>query len=425
VPSPATLDRAFIAAAIGLLLAGCGGTSASPGNPATDFPAYPPGGLACAGSTAAFANGLLIGYAGDLATVGTDGFALRYQYLAGVLAPDPDCLSPTRTDAKNCGTAWWGTWQWDALPPGRFVTDFADATSSAGLLPMFTYYLVLPAAQARLGIAEGTPEVTVAAADVAFMTAYLDDFRFFLQKLGSRRAIVHVEPDFWGYAQHAARVAGTDATGLAAAVASANAADCAGLPDTIAGLGQCLVAMARKHAPNALVSLHASAWASGFDCVSNTMASLDVAAEAVKTADFLLACGAGGADLVTFDISDRDAGWYATQGRNSWLDAGDTTLPTFAQAFRWSSALTARLAKPGLWWQVPLGNRFMANRCDGWQDNKLDYFFDHPDRVAASGAVGVAFGSGASCQTSPETDGGRLKARARALLGAGGQPLCR
>ena len=172
------------------------------------------------------------------------------------------------------------------------------------------------------------------------------------------------------------------------------------------------------------MSLHASAWASGYDCVSNTSASLDVAAEARATADFLAACGAGGADLITFDISDRDAGWYATQGRNSWLDATDTALPTFAQAFRWSAALTARLGLPGLWWQVPLGNPYLPNRCDGWQDNKLDYFLDHPDRVAASGAVGVAFGSGAICQTSPETDGGRLVARARALLAAGGQPLC-
>jgi hypothetical protein len=415
---------ALLAAALILPGSGCGGASKAPADPATGFPPYPPGPLACAGKATPFASTLQVGYAGDLARVGTTGFALRYQYLAGVLAPDPGCLSPTRTDAKGCGTAWWGTWQWDAHPPGEFVTGFADATSSAGLLPMFTYYLLFPAAQARLGIAEGTPEVTVAATDLAFMTAYLDDFRFFLRKLGTRRAVVHVEPDFWGYAQHAARDAGTGAAGLPAAVASANPADCAGTPDTIAGLGQCMVAMVRRHAPNALVSLHASAWASGFDCVSNTMASLDVAAEAVKTADFLRACGAAGADLVTFDLSDRDAGWYATQGRNSWLDASDTALPTFRQAFAWSSALTARLARPGLWWQVPVGNLLLPNRCDGWQDNKLDYVFDHPDRVAASGAIGVAFGAGATCQTSPETDGGRLVARARALQAAGGQPLC-
>jgi len=41
----------------------------------------------------------------------------------------------------------------------------------------------------------------------------------------------------------------------------------------------------------------------------------------------------------------------------------------------------------------------------------------------ASGAVGMAFGSGATCQTSPETDGGHLAARAAALAAKGGQPL--
>jgi hypothetical protein len=413
-----------LALASAVLLAGCGQATLTPVDPATGFAPYPPGPLPCAGKAAPFATALQLGYSGDLATVGTTGFALRYQYLAGELAPDPGCLSPSRPNAVGCGTAWWGTWQWDALPPGQFVASFADATSAAGLRPMFTYYVLLPAAQARLGIAEGTPEATLEASDVAFMTAYLDDFRFFLRKLGTRPALIHVEPDFWGYAQQAARAAATDAHGLAAAVASANPADCAGQENSIAGLGRCLVAMVRSHAPNALVSLHASAWASGFDCVSNTMASLDVAAEARKTADFLAACGAGGADLVTFDISDRDAGWYATQGRNSWLDATDLALPTFAQAFRWSAALTARLGLSGLWWQVPLGNRDLPNRCDAWQDNKLDYFLDHPDRVAASGAVGVAFGAGATCQTSPQTDGGRLVARAKALLAAGGQPLC-
>jgi hypothetical protein len=83
--------------------------------------------------------------------------------------------------------------------------------------------------------------VTVAARDAAFMARYLDDFRFLLRQLGTHPAILHVEPDFWGYAQHAARAAGTNASGLPAAVASANAADCAGYPDTIAELGRCLV----------------------------------------------------------------------------------------------------------------------------------------------------------------------------------------
>jgi len=362
---------------------------------------------------------LVVGYAGDVAAVGHAGFQVRYQYLAGVLAPDPACLDLARAKAEGCGTAWWGTWQSDQEPPGQFVPAFVGATAAAGLRPMFTWYVLFPAAQNRLGIGEGTPEVTVAARSRAFMTAYLADFRFFLQRLGSAPAIVHVEPDFWGYAQHAARAAGVDAHGLPAAVASANPTDCGAAEDSIAGLGRCMISMVRAYAPNALVSLHGSSWASGYDCVSNQGVSLDVAAEARKTADFLLAAGSDGADLVVVDLSDRDAGWYQTQGRNSWLDPTDATLPTFTQAFTWSRALADRSGKKVLWWQLPVGNMALANTCDHWKDNKLDYFFDHPERVEASGAAGMLFGSGATCQTSPETDGGHLKARAAALAATG------
>jgi len=412
------------------LLAACGGRR---GPSATDFPAYPPGPLPCAGHAAPFAASLQVGYAGDLATVGAEGFGLRYQYLAGVLAPDAACLDPGRARAVGCGSGsdWWGTWQDLQRPPGQFARDFVSANQAAGLTPMFTYYLLLPAARQRLAIGEGAPEVTVAARDLAFMTAYLADFRFFLRQVGSARAIVHVEPDFWGYAQHAATSAATDAHGLPARVASANPTDCAGQEESIAGLGRCMISMVRAYAPGALVSLHGSAWASGFDCVSNTAPGLDVAAEAARTADFLAACGAASGDLVVIDLSDRDAGWYQRQkpSRNSWLDPTDSALPTFAQAFGWSRALAARLGRPALWWQVPVGNMSRANSCDAqghgaYQDDKLDYFLDHPDRVAASGAVGVAFGGGADCQTTPENDGGRLVARARALSAAGGQPLC-
>jgi hypothetical protein len=259
------------------------------------------------------------------------------------------------------------------------------------------------------------------------MTAYLDDFRFFLRQLGSAPAVVHVEPDFWGYAQHAAQAAGVDAHGLVAAVSSANPTDCSSAEDSIAGLGRCMVSMVRAYAPSALVSLHGSAWASGFDCVSNRSTSLDVAAEARKTADFLLAAGADCADLLVVDLSDRDAGWYQRQAppRDSWLDATDAALPTFAQAFTWSKALAGRAQKKVLWWQLPVGNMSLGNTCGAWQDNKLDYFFDHPDRVAASGAAGMAFGSGATCQTDPDSDGGHLRARAAALAATGGQPLAR
>jgi hypothetical protein len=130
------------------------------------------------------------------------------------------------------------------------------------------------------------------------------------------------------------------------------------------------------------------------------------------------------ADLVVVDMADRDAGYTASIGERTWLDATDTTLPTFAQAFRWSRALSDQAAKPILWWQLPVGNMGLSNAPGGWQDNRVEYFFAHPERVAASGAVGMAFGAGADGQTTPDSDGGTLWARAAALGAAGGQPLC-
>jgi hypothetical protein len=405
------------------LAGGCGG-GAGPGPTGTTGPSGPAT-LLCAGTAPSLPAHLAVGYSGALPLSGSGGFDLRYQYLAGVLAPDPACLAPGRAKAEGCGTEWWGTWQWDQLPPGRFVSDLVSATAAAGLRPMFTYYLLLPAAQRWLGISEGAPEVTVAMRDRAFMTAYLDDFRFFLRQVGSAPAVIHIEPDLWGYAQGAARDAGVDAHGLMAAVASANPTDCSAAEDSVAGLGRCMISMVRTYAPGALVSLHGSAWASGIDCVSNRSASIDVAAEARRTADFLLGAGGNCADLVVVDLSDRDAGWYQVQvpPRDSWLDATDATLPSFTQAFAWSRALADRAGKKVLWWQVPVGNMSLGNACGAWQDNKLDYFFDHPDRVVAGGAAGMAFGSGATCQTDPDSDGGHLRGRAAALAGTGGQPL--
>jgi hypothetical protein len=383
----------------------------------------PPEPLQCQGAASSLADHLLVGYAGDLSVARGGGFDLRYQYLAGGLfdggAPCASCASGCTAAGTPCdngsgGCGWWGCWQDDRDPPGQFVTGFAAETAGAGLIPWITYYEELQAS----GLAEGTAQLA-ALDDPAFMTRYYADVRFLLGRLAGGAAFLHLEPDLWGYLQHRA----ASPAAIPARVGSVNP-DCAGLPETAGGFGRCLVAMARLHAPSVKVGLHASPWASGSDCVSNALASLDVAAEGRRTADFLLACGGGQADFVAADLSDRDAGWYQTVGRDSWLDATDRTLPSFAQALTWSRAVAERMGVPIVWWQVPVGNMALANVSGAWQDNKLDYLFDHPERVVAGGAVGMAFGAGAGGQTTPMSDGGHLAARARALAARGGQPLC-
>ena len=362
----------------------------------------------------------------DDPTAAAAPFDLRYVYISGGLfdgnAPCTSCATNCSSKGTTCansgpGCAWWGCYQYDQDPPGEYVRDFVSAAAKATppQTPMFTYYEILQAS----GVAEGSAEVTSAATSTQTMTRYFADWRFLLQQVGSARAILHIEPDFWGYAeQH-----GSDPTMEAAAVASANSTDCSSMPNTIAGMGQCMIAMVRKYAPNALVGLHASAWSTNTDVSLNTSASLDVAGQAKKTAAFLAACGESGADLVIVEASDRDAGYYQSQGKDTFWDATNATLPDFHQDFAWVTALTEALGKPALYWQIPLGNANQNNTTNHWKDNRVDYFFAHPDELAAAHAIGAAFGAGDGNQTLPETDGGNLVAKMKAYVAAGGQAL--
>jgi len=274
--------------------------------------------------------------------------------------------------------------------------------------------------------------VTQAAPSTTLMTRYYADWRFLLQQIGQQKALLHIEPDFWGYA----RLAGSP-TALAAAVASANPTDCGALPNTIAGMGQCMIAMVRKYAPNALVGLSSSAW----NISSNTNKSVDVTTDAKAVAAFLAACGQSSADFVVVETSDRDAGYYQiSQGTNKWWDATDTTLPDYAQDLAWVKALTEALGTPALYWQTPIGNASQSNTTDHYQDNRVDYFFGgsaagvqstapttipaHWSALAAAHVIGVAFGAGAGAQTTPETDGGYLISKTKTYVSGGGQPLC-
>jgi hypothetical protein len=400
---------------------------------------HPPGGGgngtgSCLGSDLLASLGkshLLVGFSGDDAVATQAQFDLRYLYLAGGLpdgtGPCASCAAGCASGGQSCansnpnGCAWWGCWQYDRDPPGSYATGFMGRTRADGEIPMFTYYLILQASR----VAEGSPEVTVAARDAAFMARYLADWRFALQKIGGTVALLHLEPDFWGYAQQL----GSSAHALPAAVASANPGDCAEYEDSIAGLGRCMIHMARKYAVNAKVGLHASGWATGVDVLYNDDPSLDVAGQAVKVGAFLRECGAADGDFVVVEMSDRDAGWYqlgapAGQRRNAWWDATNATLPSFHQDFTWARALAESVGKPLLWWQVPLGNMGQNDTAGHWKDNRVQYFFDHSAELAQAHGFGIAFGPGADAQTTPSTDGSYLVDRTRAHAAAGGTPLC-
>ena len=370
-------------------------------------------------------NHVLAGASMEDTTAATVKADLRYQYLSGGIfdgsSPCTSCATGCTTNGTSCantvGCAWWGCWQYDQDPPGAYVRNFVSTAKSNGQIPMFTYYQILQAS----GVAETSSAEMGAANNAAFMARYFADFRFVLQNIGSDAALVHIEPDFWGYAEQV----NSNPHSIPAAVASANATDCASSENSIAGLGNCMIAMARKYAPKVRIGLHGSGWGTNMDVLSNSSASFNVPAEAKKLADFLVACGAATGDFIVVDASDRDAGYYQqTQGRNTWWDATNATLPDFTQAFTWAKALAEEAGVGVLWWQLPVGNMNLPNQTNAWKDNRVDYFFGHTADLAASHSIGMAFGAGDGNQTTPESDGGNLLSKLNAYAASGGQAYC-
>jgi hypothetical protein len=358
------------------------------------------------------------------ATAAKAPFDGRYLYLSGGLfdgtAPCASCATGCTAGGGSCvggACVWWGCWQYDQDPPGQYVINFVGANEKASprQIPMFTYYEELQAS----GLNEGSSQVA-AINDAAFLTRYLADWRFVLQKIGTHAALLHIEPDFWGYVEQS----NSDPHKVPAKVTTANATDCAGYENSAAGFAKCMIHMVRVYAPNAKVGLHASAWGTNFDVFGNSDAKLDVPGEAKKMATFLTALGAGDGDFIVADPSDRDAGYYQSINRDTWWDDTNAALPNFHQAFTWTKALAETMNLPVILWQIPVGNMSQNNTTDHYQDNRLDYFFAHMDEVVAAHVVGLFFGAGMGGMTTPETDGGNLVSKTTAYRAAGGAKVC-
>lgn len=358
---------------------------------------------------------MIMGASMEDATASAAAFDARYLYLSGGLFDGTDacssCASGCNAGGRSCkggACGWWGCWQYDQDPPGAYVRDFVMKSKAQNQIPMITYYELLQAS----GLAEGKAQVA-AANDAAFMRRYFADFAFVLKQIGNEVALIHIEPDFWGYVQQT----NSDPAAIPAKIASASG-ECQGFANNLGGMGRCMIAMVRKYAPNARVGLHGSGWGTNYDVLANTNPNFDVAGEARKLGNFLLAEGAGDSDFVVVDASDRDAAWYDTQGQKTWWDDTNKTLPNFKQAFAWAKVLAETVGKPIVWWQVPVGNMQLANTSQRWKDNRLDYFFDHPSEIAAAHGAGALFGAGNDEQTTPETDGKHLIARMKTYAGA-------
>jgi hypothetical protein len=179
----------------------------------------------------------------------------------------------------------------------------------------------------------------------------------------------------------------------------------AGYANTAAGFGAALIHLRNVFAPNVQLAVHASMWSSGIDLSSDTSPNVDAAAEADKTAAFLMSTGSW--DLVFNDVDDHDAGWWDAQGDDNqyfthWWDPTNQVFPNFQRYLDWVSELHAKTGLPQVAWQVPIGNQYyltMNNTCGHYQDNVAQYFIGHASDLSAAGLIAVLFGAGNACQT--------------------------
>jgi len=306
-------------------------------------------------------------------TLGTT-LDLHYAYLVAYKNPDGS----------------WGSWK-DWNPDGSFVNILTDSADAKGVVPMFTLYAMAAWGDGQLG----------GLTDDVFEKGYWGDVKLLFQRIAmfNKPAVVHLEPDFWAYAEMQSK---EDPTAMKVNL-TANAPDCAGLSNDLVGMGHCLVKMARMYAPKAVVGFHASQWSAG---------------DPSATVAFLKKVGADQADVVFADLLDRDAGCFEAatdpncmRGGNFYWDESNTTSPNFHDYLTWSKAISSGVGLPMIWWQVPFGvpSTTKGGTAGHYRDNRVHYIFSHIQEFEDAGGLGVTFGTGAANQTYIDTDGGQFK----------------
>ncbi|SPF06956.1 RICIN domain-containing protein [Streptomyces sp. MA5143a] len=385
-----------------LVAAGSTGDAGNSGS--TPTPSPPP---AKGSSTTRFmgSDKVFIGGSMTDASANAAPFDVRYAYIHS--QPAPSSAAYTASRCKDEWSGWWGCWGGNTTAPGSQVTwshaQAAKATYRGKSRPqkyLWTWYSLRDLGDAA-GEGDGPGEVkAINRRDL--LTRYLNDYRFFLQKIGKSHDMIDLEPDFWGFARSLGNL-----HQVPAQVSGANPTDCGKQENSAAGLAQCLIHMAHKYAPNAAVGLHLSC----FDWESNLHKCVKDYAD----------LGARKADFLVTDVSDRDAGWYAQPahgGRDTfWTDK------KAAASLKFWKTMAESVGKPVVLWQIPVGNMAQNNTPGHFKDDKVDWFFAHMDKVANAHIAGLLFGAGWTEQTTPETDGGNLIRKTIAYRASGGTAL--
>lgn len=285
----------------------------------------------------------------------------------------------------------WPEWK---APAGAYVLQHANAAKARNIVPMFTLYQAASYGENNLPAFDTTD----------FMTKYWRGVRVMFQQLGAfdSPAVVHLEPDLWGYTQmHSELPSGTPMK------VGTLVPECTDLPSDVSGMAKCMIRLGRKLAPKAVIGLSAST----FGAYTNGYS------DPTRIASYLNAIGAADADIMVVETLDRDAGCFENgsdvnckRSGSFYWDESNVAHPNFHDHLAWAKTIRAATAKPLLWWQMPLGvPANTAGYAGHYRDNRVRYLFSHAGEFAAAGGIGAVFGTGAGNQTDATTDSGQFK----------------
>ena len=316
-----------------------------------------------------------------------------------------------------------GSWQnWNAN--ATFPLLYARSAHSDGYVPVITYYELQQSNGNCSGCAEAQKDLSNLN-DASLMKAYFADFATLMQRLGSHTyggvtgyggtAVVQVEPDLSGFAEQAVLQPATSCWGLCtgtgnrasllrATVSSSGYGPVAGFANTYQGFSLALAHLRDLYAPNVILGFHVSDWATTTDIGSDHAANLDARSLGDQAGAFAVSAGANGSayQVVFNDVADRDA---AVSG--NWWDQTNRVFPDFARWESYVGGITATTTLPAFVWQVPEGNQYYDSENNSYghtQDNRAQYFLNHPSQLTAVGVVAVLFGRGNSGSTTNTDD---------------------
>lgn len=323
----------------------------------------------------------------------SEGFGIRYQYLSG---------------GVNTGSGWR-----QYAPNGTFVDHYIGESIAAGLMPVFSYYMLLQSAPGKNLPDEREGDIANLGTR-ATMRAYFKDLEAFLRHAGRfapQPVVLQVEPDLWGYIQQSAR--GDDAGTVGAQVSATGIPSLRGLPDNTSGLARAIVRLRNALAPNVILAYHLSVFGTGKDLLDEKP-SLDFLDElAARSAHFYRSLHAK-FDLIFAEYSNRNAGYsQVVLGDNgaSWWQAAD-----YERQVRYLAEVVRLSGRRVVLWQIPVGNtrmRAMDNSRFHYQDSHVQRLLgrdskDHLRSYIRTGVVALLFGAalpGDTCACDAARDG--------------------